>query len=1016
MSRRLRHRPVEFLVPLGLFIVVATCGFVLGRVIDRAAEERFVHDLEQTGLVAGGELERFARQQAEAMDHIARSLIPSELALQFALEHGYEALPEGAEAPNAHDPVDYIEGFQSLGSEIAGQLTSELAVNWVGIDGHIKQVVPFARNQNAKGRNLFQHPEPSVRAAIAKATGAKRPSQARSEASALIDLYQGGRGFAVYRPVFDRTGSLTGVLNAAYLIEDLVAERIPSEHDGGHAVYALFDAQGALVFDHPQGNGDIPGRFSSDIPLEVFAEAMTLRIAPTPAWLAEGLVYEGPRIAVIGILFALVIASLSFTIERKRAQKEESDLRLGLALEGARLGVWDLDVPSGELHLNDRWQGMLGLRHAEGAFTLGFYRSLVHPDDLERVDEALAAHLEGRTESYRTEHRLRAMSGEWVWVLDTGRIVERDKDGRPLRVAGTQTDITDAHEAKEALGWSMQRYRSIFETSPVGMMEQNWSSIKEAFGRLQRRGVSDLFAYLAENPGAVRQLERMPRVIDANPAFLRMFEAADSRRFRRNLLHMLDERGRWSYVRGLADLYANGRTTEFDVPLTGLDGEQLLYSVRVTVAPGSEDDFASVFVSVVDNTRRLREEEQRRALEARDRQMQKDESLALLAGGVAHDFNNLLVPIIGSIELALGEAEGDGTIARNLRRAEQASLRAAELARQMLTYSGRGQVQNEVFDLVGLVDEMTHLFQSSLPGKVELSTDLEPGPLAIEGDPTQLRQLVMNLVINAADAANGEAGEVIVRVGRTAPSDADLQGGFLGEGLVGKPCAFLEVEDTGKGLDGETIKRMFEPFFSTKASGRGLGMSVVLGIVRGHGGGLSVASRLGMGTRIRVHLPHTDLPLQVNSPSMDPAADKATKDRLTPLSGRVLVADDEPQVQGFAKEALTRLGVEVVCAGNGEEALALWRAEPDGFDVVLLDATMPRLGGVEAMELIREESHRQPIVLASGYTEHEVATHAAERPFCWFLPKPFGLSELVAVVREALAARAADSNEASSSR
>jgi signal transduction histidine kinase/CheY-like chemotaxis protein len=517
--------------------------------------------------------------------------------------------------------------------------------------------------------------------------------------------------------------------------------------------------------------------------------------------------------------------------------------------------------------------------------------------------------------------------------------------------------------------------------------------------------VDDLAQYFEEHPHAVEQFQGLPITLDINPAFLKLFRATSVAGYHENVIKMVDTRARHAYETELAALFRGDTTCETDFPLRDLNGEELLYTVRLTVAPGCADDLSSVFVSLVDNTRRLREEERRRQQEARDRQAQKDESLALLAGGVAHDFNNLLVPIIGNIELAMHQVGHNEAAAGNLRRAEQAAQRAADLARQMLTYSGRGQVQSETFDLNALVREMSDLLSASLPGKVDLVTDLYEGKLGMEGDPTQLRQLVMNLVINAADAVGGEPGRVVVRTGEVRPTKAELDGAYLGAGLEGQSCSFLEVRDTGKGLDEETQKRIFEPFFSTKSAGRGLGMSVVLGIVRGHAGGLTVASRLGKGTRIRAYMPRVELePPAPTGQLVTPSASMVREPEVEwQPTGRALFADDEPQVRRFAIEALGRIGVDVTCAVDGLEAVEIWRRRPGEFDLVILDATMPRMGGVEAMEEIRAEAADQPILLSSGYTQEGVASRAAESELCWFLPKPFGVSELTRLVTRVLA-------------
>lgn len=331
-------------------------------------------------------------------------------------------------------------------------------------------------------------------------------------------------------------------------------------------------------------------------------------------------------------------------------------------------------------------------------------------------------------------------------------------------------------------------------------------------------------------------------------------------------------------------------------------------------------------------------------------------------------------------------------------RAEQAAQRAAELARQMQIYSGRGQVQSEAFDVNALVGEMSSLLTSSLPGKVQMDSSLYGKPLAMEGDPTQLRQLVMNLVLNAADAIGTVPGIVTVRTGLTTVTLDQLSGAFAGPDFKVGKCLFVEVGDTGKGLDEATRRRMFEPFFSTKAAGRGLGMSVVLGIARGHEGALVVESILGRGTVIRALLPLSDKPISV-VPKFGPRMVRGQTERA--VESTVLLADDEPGILRFAQAALETVEVNVLPVSDGLVAVEKFKELSENGkkpDLVLLDATMPLMGGIEAMERIRSLDSEIPIILSSGYTLEGVAMRAAETKRCWFLPKPYGVSELTTMV------------------
>ena len=330
----------------------------------------------------------------------------------------------------------------------------------------------------------------------------------------------------------------------------------------------------------------------------------------------------------------------------------------------------------------------------------------------------------------------------------------------------------------------------------------------------------------------------------------------------------------------------------------------------------------------------------------------------------------------------------------------------------MQIYSGRGQVQSEAFDMNALVAEMNDLLGSSLPGKVSLESKLHDGVLGIDGDPTQVRQLVMNLVLNAADAIGRVPGVVSVRTGFADVKEGDLRDAFTGPDFAPGKCIFLEVQDTGKGLEAATRKRMFEPFFSTKAAGRGLGMSVVLGIVRSHQGALMVESFAGAGTSIRAYLPLSTRPIS-NAPKLGPRTFRGAADSEQGVS--ILLADDEPGVLRFASAALASVNVQAICTDDGAQAVKSFQSLQEAGqtpDLVLLDATMPVMGGIEAMERIRDLDPHVAVILSSGYTLEGVASRAAETDRCWFLPKPYGVSELTNMVSTVLGEMESDPGKA----
>ena len=987
MARPTPTPPRDFALSASLLILASLGGWFLGTIVDQRAAETFDHNIDKIAERVGVQIELYTEAQL--------------LLLSFAAE---EALGMDQDLTGRfQDAVITLVDFRKRADSLVRRRPGFQSINWVSLGGVIEVTAPLQSNEAALRQNLLEHPNPEVRAAFLGAIQDHGGRNAELTSTPIISLFQGGLGFSVYHPVRRSNGQLIGVLNASFRLSDLFTHCVPEQSLEGVAEYAVLNADEEVLYANFDTTGDVDWSHSSSRDLRLVPQPLTVRARPTPAWLKSGLTKEKSILSGIGVALGCLLAALSWKMTARGRGIVQSEWRLKLALNGASLGVWDLDVPNGVLHLNQEWLTMLGLKQSDGYLDLADYRGLVHPEDVQVVEGAMDRHLRGESPSYQTEHRIRSGTGEWIWVLDMGSVVERTNNGSPRRVAGTQHDITDTRRAELELERSMGRYRSIFEHSPVGLLEQDMSEVKQRMDKLRAQGVVDLRQHFLDEPEAVLAFAGLSKPLDINHSYLRMFSAKSTDEYKANLAKMVDERAHKAFEEELVALYAGASTCEFDFPLQSLEGKELLYTVRLTVAPDCMDDLSSVFVSLVDNTRRIREEEERRLAEIREREAQKSESLALLAGGVAHDFNNLLVPIIGNIELVMDQLAPDSEMADNLLRAEQAAQRAAELARQMQIYSGRGQVQSEAFDMNALVAEMNDLLGSSLPGKIALESNLHDGVLGIDGDPTQVRQLVMNLVLNAADAIGREPGMVSVQTGYAEVKKGDLEDAFTGPDFALGQCIFLEVKDTGRGLGEETRKRMFEPFFSTKAAGRGLGMSVVLGIVRSHQGALVVESSSGVGTSIRAYLPISHRPISTSKQLGSRPFRGATESR---QRVSILLADDEPGVLRFASAALASVNVDTVCVEDGSQAVAQFRELKRAGrtpSLVLLDATMPVMGGIEAMDEIRNMDPRVAVILSSGYTLEGVASRAAETERCWFLPKPYGVTELTNMVSDVLA-------------
>jgi signal transduction histidine kinase len=386
-----------------------------------------------------------------------------------------------------------------------------------------------------------------------------------------------------------------------------------------------------------------------------------------------------------------------------------------------------------------------------------------------------------------------------------------------------------------------------------------------------------------------------------------------------------------------------------------------------------------------------REMDRRRQLEeqrwmARLEHTQKLESLGVLAGGIAHDFNNLLVGILGNSQLAL-RALRSGPAKQSVERIEAAARRAADLTRQMLAFSGKGHFVTEAIDLNAEVEEMGQLLTAGTSKKATMRWLLHEEPLLVEADRSQLQQVVMNLITNASDALEDQPGVITLRTG-VMVADADyLHAMDVGGDIVAGRYAYLEVSDTGCGMNEATRARMFDPFYTTKSQGRGLGMAATLGIVRGHHGAMQVTSEPGQGTTIKLLLPILDgHGLEDPEPSMPPVRHGR--------GGLVLVVDDEEAVRDFLDTALPHMGYEALLASDGHEALSLYRARKDDLCGVILDVTMPNMSGEEVFRELTRISPDVRVLVSSGFSAEDISRRFPGKGLRGFIQKPYRLSEL----------------------
>lgn len=648
-------------------------------------------------------------------------------------------------------------------------------------------------------------------------------------------------------------------------------------------------------------------------------------------------------------------------LDRKVADKSralaESEAHFRAVFNQSGVGIL-LCTPDGRiLDSNPALQEMLG--YTAGELTERSAREITYPGDWEEEERRIAQMLASGRELGRIVKRYIRKDGETVWVDLTARLL-RNEDGSPRMFVVVAANITAQRRVEESLRASEEAYRQLFSEMADGF------ALHEILTDADGRPVD--YRYLA-----------------VNPAFARLTGLQESAVVGRTVREALPGvEPMWIETFGRVALTGEPAHIEDYVAALGR-----WYDVRA-YSP-ARGRFAVVFADV---TERRKAEEGKRAMEQQMLQVQKLESLGVLAGGIAHDFNNLLMSILGNADLALSELPPHGSAQESLTDIVRASRRAADLCRQMLAYSGKGRFTVEPVNLNDLIEEMAHLLVVSISKNVRLQCRFADDLPFVEGDATQLRQIVMNLITNASEAVGSGVGSVTLATGVEACTAESFADTVTHERLPDGPYVFVEVADTGCGMSPETLAKIFDPFFTTKFTGRGLGLAAVLGIVRGHKGAIRVRTEPDRGTSFRVLLPMRGGPL--------PAVPAPAPERVEPpphIAGTILLVDDEPGVRQVAGRMLTTAGFQVLTAASGAEAIEIVAADPARITCVLLDLTMPQMDGEETLIRMRAIRGDLPVVLSSGYNEQESTQRFAGRDLAGFIQKPYVRAQLIAILR-----------------
>jgi len=650
-------------------------------------------------------------------------------------------------------------------------------------------------------------------------------------------------------------------------------------------------------------------------------------------------------------------------LEKLYEQMESELIKLEAVLEQLPSGVTIVEAPSGRLLYHN----------AQGDRLLG--HPVIRTDSYQGDAQYGPLHKDGTIYKPEEYPIVRALLGESISMeeipyrrgdgtltyLSISASPIRDLEGNIVAAVSIFNDVADRKRAEDALRESEEKLRNIVENSTN--------------------------VFYSHTPDQ--------RLVYLSPQFEKIFGYDPKDRMLLWTETLTDNPANQKGIHATEEAIRTGKPQPtYELELKAKDGRKIW--MEVNESPVVRDGKTVMIVGALqDITQRKKAEKERMEMERRFQQSQKLESLGIMAGGIAHDFNNLLTAILGNLDLAILGGVQNPRSQSFLEQARKATLRASDLTSQMLAYSGKGKFHVKTFNLSGLVDEMAGLLKASISKTVSLSLNTDKSIPSIKADPTQIQQIIMNLIVNASEAIGGNPGIISIATGVQNCDERCLEQSRLREKPRPGLYVFLEVKDTGCGMDEKTMERLFDPFFTTKFTGRGLGMAAVLGIVEAHQGAIMLQSEPGRGTAIRVLFPAL---------ASEEAADAAGKGGMpsagafTPrpeyAADTVLVVDDEEMVLDLCTAMVEQLGFHVLRASDGREAVDVFRRHAAEITLVILDLTMPRMDGAQAFHELKRIRGDVKVIVSSGFSEQEVSHHFPEDEPAAFIEKPFEFKNL----------------------
>jgi PAS domain S-box-containing protein len=650
-------------------------------------------------------------------------------------------------------------------------------------------------------------------------------------------------------------------------------------------------------------------------------------------------------------LIDAVAKILSHWLDRLQAEKSlrESEERYRDLAEMSPGGIFKTDPQGSCLYVNEQWRRISGLT-TEDALGDGWGKA-IHPDDRERIAKEWADFVQTGG-VFESEYRFLSPDGHMSWVFGQAA-TNRDGQGNVIGYIGWLTNITARKEAEAERGRARTFMQTVIDGVPGALMVINLDHTIALANREASMAASEAGPIASSLKCYQVSHDRETPCDDGCPCPLEQVIATKEPVTLEHVHH---------------------------------DAEGNVVPVEIIVAPIFDDkgEVVQIIEWAHDITDRVQAETERKKLEAQFLQSQKMDAVGQLAGGVAHDFNNLLGGIVGYADLLMMDLPPESVEANYTEEILTAASRAADLTRQLLTFSRRGRSQTVNVDVHSILDEAVALLQRSIDKNIDVAKHFEASPAVVSGDPTELQSAILNLAINARDAMP-EGGQLTLST-RTVLLD-ELYCSEHAEEVSPGLYVEIDVTDTGVGMDIDVQQHLFEPFFTTKEQGKGtgLGLASVYGCIKDHLGAIRVYSEPGLGSTFKMLLPL----------SSEAAAVTATGTQ-APVHGHghILVIDDEETVRRFVSSALAHLGYSVSCCCDGEEGVAFFREHYADVDLVILDMIMPKLSGEEVFPILKEIDPDVRVLIASGFTQNRSAEAVLDGGALGFLAKPFLVDEL----------------------